>query len=135
MGRHIVVLALAAALAFAAACERLKQAQPPAKGAPAPETTQAPAAADGKVPLSCNSEAAAAFKRGQELMENFRVAEATDQLQQTMKQDPACARAYAWLALAVPSSEVPAHLERALLLARQLPEAERLDIKSISTYL
>jgi tetratricopeptide (TPR) repeat protein len=120
-------LFLAAAL-FAAACMKEEQ---PAQPASEPGTAAAPAEPPKPPPpmemsiTSKSPEAVELYKKGRDLAENFRPAEAIEQFKAALAKDPDFALAHGYTGILTPGAEGLASLEKAASLSATLPEAEK----------
>ena len=95
--------------------------QPAAAPAAAP-----PAASAAMISVTSKSpEAVAHFKKGEELFDNLRTVEATDEFSQALKLDPDFALAHAFHGLATPGPDGLKEIQAAAAAAASLPEAER----------
>jgi Flp pilus assembly protein TadD len=134
MNKTAIVLALLAAAS--GACTEDPPPPPPAppasSAAHAPATTAsaAPAMSEGSV-TSTSPQAIEAFKKGRDLVDNLREAEALEQFKKAVELDPKFALAHAYLGYYTPGAEGKTDLDAALALSDKLPAAERLQIEEL----
>lgn len=115
------------AVLLAAACARREVTPEPVVVSP-PIVPESPR----EVPVtSASSEAIDAFRQGRYLWDEFHPVEATAAFARAIELDPSFAQAHAWLGLATPGPDAIGHLEQAVALAADLPEAERLQVESL----
>jgi tetratricopeptide (TPR) repeat protein len=130
----LAFLALGCAAGHQPPAAPVQPAEPAASAetpASAPELAAATSVEPG-VPITSKSpQAIDEFKIGRDLLENFRMAEASEHLKRAILLDADFAQAHAYAALALPGSEGLAELEKAEQIAPSLPEAERLTVEAI----
>ncbi len=98
-------------------------------------STTAPAsqeAASKRIPITSKSpQAVEQFEKGRALLENLRMAEASEALKASLTLDPDFALARAYYGQAIPGPDGLAELERAAGMSASLPPAERLTIEAL----
>ena len=102
------------------------------KAGTAAKPAAAKAVASKEIPITTKSpQALEAFKRGRDLAENIRTAEAAAEYEKAIKADPDFATAHASLGDITTGAPGLKHLEHAAALSAKLPEAERLVIDTM----
>jgi Flp pilus assembly protein TadD len=112
-------LPLALSIVLVAACTRSEESRP-----------RPPKPAFKQVPVTSGSPAAlAAFRDGQRLLDNLRMAEAAERFRKAVELDSNFAQAVAFLGAFTPGPEGRKLIDRAMSLAGNLPEPEQLMIR------
>src|SRR5262249_30444344 len=137
MNNHVWSVLACLAVGCVAQTPPATPAQPaaptPTAGATSPEPALAAATStQATIPITSKSpQAIDEFKQGRELFENLRPAEALEHFKKAIEIDSGFAQAHAYMGFLVPGSEGSAELDKALQLAQNLPEAERIAVEAM----